>query len=127
MPFDPDEGDRSQVIDHPLLEKKDPIVPVPSHDGPQLPPGSLGTLVLLVAVTALLLLAAWVGLWALRRHRSRATRRVAASTMNGSRRGGSPKGATASFEHFLPDPSFGSWPISGDFLLEATGARPSGQ
>jgi hypothetical protein len=72
-------------------------------------------------------LAAGVGLWMLRRARSEETHRVAASTMDAPGRSAAPEVATAGFHQLLADPSFGGWPITGDFPLDTSRARRSGQ
>ena len=94
---------------------------------PQAPSASLGMLILPLVMIALGALAAGIGLWTLRRHRSQDAQRVAASTTDASGRSESTEVATAGFHQILADPSFGGWPITGDFPLEATSARRSGQ
>ena len=105
--------------------KKDQSMSVPV--GPQVPSGSLGALIWPLVMIALGVLAAGVGLWMLRRHPSEETQRAAASTTEGSGRSEAPKVATAGFHQILADPSFGGWPITGDFPLCTSRTRRSGQ
>ncbi len=90
------------------------------------PSVSLGPLVLLLAQIVLVLLAAGVGLWALRRHQSQDDRRVAQSPTSSPVKRDLPEVGSVVSLSILPDPSWGWWPISGNLLLEVPRAR-SGQ
>ena len=86
---------------------------------------------LLAALVVLVL--AGVGLWALERHRSEDNPSVAAPATNGSDEGALTDSARIVSLSMLPDPSWGWWPISGDFFPEGlpgpqgSGAQKAGQ
>jgi len=94
---------------------------------PQAPSASLGMLIWPLVMIALGALAAGIGLWMLRRHHSPDTQQIAAPTTDGPGRSESTEVATVGFHQILADPSFGGWPITGDFPLEPASARRSGQ